>query len=226
MATDWIALQALAAAEFGRRVAAVTDWDAATPDSEWTTRDLVAHVIDEQRWIPRLLTGAGHDPADHDHDHANPADSSPTQHDETDHTDRRDQTDQRDQHDQHDDDLEPVGDDLVLAWDRFASAATEAWRRAPKDAPVHLETDVVTAGEYLAEQTSDITIHTWDLARATGTDDSLPDELVQAVWQHFEPQMESLASTGLYAAPVEVPDDAPLQVRLLAVTGRDARVAA
>lgn len=194
MATDWIALQALAAAEFGRRVAAVSDWDAATPDSEWTTRDLVSHVVDEQRWIPRLLTGADHDLADQDHG--------------------------------HDQDLDPIGDDLVRAWDHFATAATEAWRRAPQDALVHLETDVVTAGEYLAEQTSDITIHTWDLARATGTDDTLPDELVAAVWQHFEPQMESLASTGLYAAPVEVPDDAPLQVRLLAVTGRDARVAA
>ncbi|WIE62491.1 maleylpyruvate isomerase N-terminal domain-containing protein [Curtobacterium sp. MCLR17_032] len=49
MSTDWITLQTLAVAEFGRRVAAVTDWDAPTPDSEWTTRDLVAHVVDEQR---------------------------------------------------------------------------------------------------------------------------------------------------------------------------------
>lgn len=186
MATDWIALQALAAAEFGRRVVAVTDWDASTPDSEWTTRDLVAHVVDEQRWIPLLLTGCDHDQAKGD--------------------------------------LEPIGADLVQEWDRFASAATTAWTKAPSDTPVHLETDVVTAGEYLAEQTSDITIHTWDLARATGSDDRLPDELVEAVWQHFEPQIESLAATGLYAAPVEVGADAPLQVRLLAVTGRDARV--
>ncbi|MCJ1713115.1 TIGR03086 family metal-binding protein [Curtobacterium sp. VKM Ac-2922] len=190
MATDWIALQALAAAEFGRRVAAVTDWDAPTPDSEWTTRDLVTHVIDEQRWIPLLLTGCDYSQAK--------------------------------------DDLavEPIGDDLVAAWDRFAGAATASWHESAQDTPVHLETDVVTAGEYLAEQTSDITIHTWDLARATGSDDHLPDALVHAVWQHFEPQIESLAATGLYAAPVEVDDDAPLQVRLLAVTGRDARVSA
>lgn len=186
MATDWIALQALAAAEFGRRVAAVTAWDAATPDSEWTTRDLVTHVIDEQRWIPHLLTGCDHEQAKAD--------------------------------------LEPVGEDLVAEWQRFASAATEAWAKAPQDTPVHLATDVVPAGEYLAEQTSDITIHTWDLARATGSDETLPDELVRAVWHHFEPQIESLAETGLYAAPVEVGEDAPLQVRLLAVTGRDARV--
>ncbi|WP_144764339.1 TIGR03086 family metal-binding protein [Curtobacterium sp. 9128] len=186
MATDWVALQALAAAEFGRRVAAVSDWDAPTPDSEWTTRDLVAHVVDEQRWIPKLLTGCDYAQAEAD--------------------------------------LEPIGDDLPAAWERFASAATEAWHRAPQDTPVHLSTDVVSAGEYLAEQTSDITIHTWDLARATGSDEQLPEELVKAVWHHFEPQIESLAATGLYAAPVRVDEDAPLQVRLLAVTGRDARV--
>lgn len=186
MATDWIALQALAAAEFGRRVAAVTDWDAATPDSEWTTRDLVTHVVDEQRWIPLLLTGCDHAQAEAD--------------------------------------LEAIGDDLTVEWAKFAARATEAWRNAPADVPVHLSTDVVPAHEYLAEQTSDLTIHTWDLARATGSDETLPTELVEAVWHQFEPKIEDLAATGLYAPPVDVPDDAPLQVRLLAVTGRDARV--
>lgn len=64
---------------------------------------------------------------------------------------------------------------------------------------MHLSTDVVPAAQYLTEQTSDITIHTWDLARATGTEESLPDELVRAVWEYFEPQIEDLAATGLYA---------------------------
>ncbi|QCR42901.1 TIGR03086 family protein [Curtobacterium sp. SGAir0471] len=188
MATDWIRLQSLAVAEFGRRVAAVTDWDASTPDSEWTTRDLVTHVIDEQRWIPKLLTGCDYAQAEAD--------------------------------------LEPIGQDLASEWAKFATAATSAWQKAPADTSVHLSTDVVRADQYLTEQTSDITIHTWDLARATGTDEALPDELVRAVWEYFEPQIHDLAATGLYAAPVEVDDDAPLQVRLLAVTGRDARVKA
>jgi uncharacterized protein (TIGR03086 family) len=188
MATDWVELQASAAAEFGRRLQAVTDWDAPTPDSEWTTRDLVAHVVDEQRWIPLLLSGCEFEQAEAD--------------------------------------LEPIGDDLVAAWARFATAATEAWRTVEPDKSVHLSTDVVTAAEYLAEQTSDIAIHTWDLARATGSDEQLPNDLVQAVWEHFEPQIESLAATGLYDAPVRVADDAPLQTRLLAVTGRDVSVPA
>jgi uncharacterized protein (TIGR03086 family) len=186
MGTDWVSLQATAASEFGRRVAAVSDWDAPTPDTEWTTRDLVTHVIDEQRWIPLLLSGCEYEQAEAD--------------------------------------IEPIGDDLVAAWEKFATAATAAWRAASLTNDVHLATDVVSAAEYLAEQTSDITIHTWDLARATGTDERLPDELVEAVWSNFEPKIESLAATGLYAVPVDVAPDAPLQTRLLAVTGRDERI--
>jgi len=73
---------------------------------------------------------------------------------------------------------------------------------------------------------SDVTIHTWDLARAIGAPEELDPELVDAVWTVFEPQQETLALSGLYAAPVALPEDAPLQSRLLAVTGRDDRIAA
>ncbi|AOS63437.1 TIGR03086 family metal-binding protein [Actinoalloteichus hymeniacidonis] len=49
-----------AIAEFDRRVRAVPAdrWDAPTPCSEWTVRDLVAHLVVEQLWVPPLLSGA------------------------------------------------------------------------------------------------------------------------------------------------------------------------
>ncbi|MGK5636804.1 TIGR03086 family metal-binding protein [Streptomyces sp. URMC 126] len=45
---------------FGERVHAVRprQWDAPTPCSEWTVRDLVNHLTAEQLWVPRLLDGA------------------------------------------------------------------------------------------------------------------------------------------------------------------------
>ena len=183
MATDWIALQALAAAEFGRRVAAVTDWDAPTPDSEWTTRDLVTHVVDEQRWIPLLLTGCEYAQAEAD--------------------------------------LAPIGDDLAAAWAEHASRATAAWRDSPADVPVHLSTDVVPAHEYLAEQTSDITIHTWDLARSTGQDDRLDADRCREMFRGMEPMDEMLRQSGQYGARVAVPDDASWQDKLIGFIGRD-----
>jgi uncharacterized protein (TIGR03086 family) len=45
--------------EFDQRVALVgaDNWTAPTPCSEWDVRALVAHVVDEQRWAPYLLSG-------------------------------------------------------------------------------------------------------------------------------------------------------------------------
>lgn len=120
-------------------------------------------------------------------------------------------------------DLDPLGDDLLEEWRLYAFAAAVAWRETPPDKPVHLARDTVTAHDYLREQVSDVAIHAWDLARAIGADEALDAGLVEAVWSQFEPQQDTLAMTGLYAAPVPLPSDAPLQWRLLALTGRDPR---
>ena len=185
MTVDWITLQQRAHDEFASRVAAVTDWDAPTPDTDWTVRDLVRHVTREQQWVPMLLEG-GH-----------PAESDTV--------------------------IEPLGDDLLAEWRRWSSAATEAWRAADPDADVTLSTEVMAVREYLAEQVSDVTIHAWDLSRAIGVNEELDDDLVEAVWGVFEPQKDALEASGLFASPVPVGDDAPLRIRLLALTGRDAR---
>ena len=182
---DWLELQKRVHREFARRLAEVADWDAPTPDDEWSVRDLVSHVIEEQQWVPYLL--AGEDVA------------------------------------QAQKELEPLRDDLLEEWNLYSFAATAAWAETPADTLVHLSYDSVTMADYLREQVSDVAIHTWDLARAIGADENLDPEIVEAVWTVFEPQKDTLAASGLYAPPVPLPDDAPLQQRLLAVTGRDPR---
>jgi uncharacterized protein (TIGR03086 family) len=119
--------------------------------------------------------------------------------------------------------LDRLGDDLRAEWRLYSLAATAAWDEARPDALVSLSYDTVTVLDYLREQTSDVTIHAWDLARATGANETLEPALVEAVWTVFEPQKEALSASGLYALPVKLPDDAPLQSRLLAITGRDDR---
>lgn len=44
---------------FGERVAAVApdDWDRPSPCEDWAVRDLVAHVVEEERFGPPLLAG-------------------------------------------------------------------------------------------------------------------------------------------------------------------------
>jgi uncharacterized protein (TIGR03086 family) len=94
------------------------------------------------------------------------------------------------------------------------------------DALVNLSYDRVPASAYLREQASDVIVHTWDLARAVGADEELGDALVAAAWTVFEPQKDTLEASGLFNSPVPVDENAPLQSRLLALTGRDDRLAA
>src|SRR5699024_8870858 len=55
--TDWRALQSDAARRHAEALPAVTDWAASAPCGSWTARDVLAHVVDEQMWIPGLLAG-------------------------------------------------------------------------------------------------------------------------------------------------------------------------
>ena len=59
-----------------------------------------------------------------------------------------------------------------------------------------------------------------DIAKAIGIDSDLPDDLVQAVWEIVEPHADEWRQIGVFGPEVEVPDDAPLQDRLLGLTGR------
>jgi uncharacterized protein (TIGR03086 family) len=70
--------------------------------------------------------------------------------------------------------------------------------------------------------TGDVLLHTWDLARATGQDETLDDEMVHDMVLGMEPMADALAASGQYGPRVEVPGDADEQTRLLAISGRRA----
>lgn len=59
-----------------------------------------------------------------------------------------------------------------------------------------------------------------DLAKVIGVDSDLPAELVQALWDIVEPHAEEWRAIGVFGAKVDVPEDAPLQDRLLGLSGR------
>ena len=68
----------------------------------------------------------------------------------------------------------------------------------------------------------DWTVHAWDLARAIGADETLPEELVAHVWEGIEPLGPILAASGRFGdgASGAIGEQAPLQTRLLDATGR------
>lgn len=117
-----------------------------------------------------------------------------------------------------------VADDPVGAWTTHAAGVQHAL-----DDPDHDQRtfDNVHTGSMPVPQaidrfyTSDVFLHTWDLARATGQDDTLDEALCTAVFAGMEPMTEFLYASGQYGPRVAVPDGSDVQTRLLGLIGRD-----
>jgi uncharacterized protein (TIGR03086 family) len=68
--------------------------------------------------------------------------------------------------------------------------------------------------------TNDVFMHTWDLARATGQDETLDPQRCAALLDQMQPLDDLLRSSGQYGPKGDVPDDADAQTTLLAFIGR------
>jgi uncharacterized protein (TIGR03086 family) len=66
----------------------------------------------------------------------------------------------------------------------------------------------------------DVVVHTWDLARATGLDETLDADEVSRMLRGMEPIDDALRASGQYGPKIDVPADADEQTRLIAFTGR------
>ncbi len=67
----------------------------------------------------------------------------------------------------------------------------------------------------------DVLVHTWDLARATGQPETLDAGEVEALYaQMTKFPEEQMRSSGMFGPRVEVPEDADIQTKLLAYSGR------
>ncbi|WP_051969798.1 TIGR03086 family metal-binding protein [Kitasatospora azatica] len=116
-----------------------------------------------------------------------------------------------------------LGADPVAAWTSAATAARAAFTvPGAMDLTVHLSYGDRAALDYCAELTVDLTVHTWDLAHATGQDAHLAPELVEFALHEVTPYADQLAASGAFAPPVATPPQADPQTRLLGLLGRRA----
>lgn len=119
-----------------------------------------------------------------------------------------------------------VDDDPVAAW-RVHCDAVQALLDDPSTIGKVLSNPHV--GDVPLDQavsnfyTGDVFLHTWDLARATGQDETLDAERCARMLAGMEPMDEVLRASGQYGPKVEVPADADAQTRLIAFIGRDPR---
>jgi len=115
-----------------------------------------------------------------------------------------------------------VDDDPAGAWAAVRDS-TQAALDDPAVATAEMETPMGTATlESMMGRFGlpDLLIHTWDLARATGVDETLDQDEVARVYEAMLPMDEHLRGGTSFGAKVEVADDADVQTKLLAFTGR------
>ncbi|MGD9705432.1 MAG: TIGR03086 family metal-binding protein [Acidimicrobiia bacterium] len=107
-----------------------------------------------------------------------------------------------------------------------------AWARAKEALVSQLDTADLSAvipgpfGPMPAEQligrilATDLLVHTWDLARAVGGDESLPADIVEGAYSGLKPLDAMLRQSGVFGPKVDVEPGADLQTEFLAFVGR------
>ncbi|MBL8159218.1 TIGR03086 family protein [Candidatus Saccharibacteria bacterium] len=120
---------------------------------------------------------------------------------------------------QYDGDL--IAGRLQDNWQLTADRATVAVEAADLEGTAHLSYGTVTVRDYLEQIAADLLIHAWDLSTALGQPLQFENEVAQYVYDYTLPRQDDLKQSGLFAEAVQVPDDAELQTKLLALYGRD-----
>jgi uncharacterized protein (TIGR03086 family) len=182
------------AGDFLARIEAVPAdrWTSPSPCPGWTARQVVAHVINEQRRIlatlrrtePKRLYGVA----------VAEMGSQPAVDDQA---------------------------DLAAAWGEIGAGLVEAVDD-PACAKVQLPTPVgpMPFVEVVDALPEDVLIHTWDLARATGGDEQLDAEAVVHVFEKFRPLDEALRQPWAFGPRITPPPGADVQTEFLCFVGR------
>jgi len=103
--------------------------------------------------------------------------------------------------------------DLAAAWQ-----GQPAWEGMTRIAGMDIPGDV-TGSIALTE----VVLHGWDVARATGQDFRVDADVADAVLTHLESFAADGPVEGLFGPAVAVPDNAPAIDRALGLSGRDPR---
>ncbi len=114
--------------------------------------------------------------------------------------------------------LKPGWRDTVT---QHVRALGKAW-----DGPAVWEGTGNVPGSHLSNSTwgkialTEFVVHGWDIAAATGQPFDLPEQTLQACFEHVAVFVPNAPLPDLWGPPLEVPPDAALLDRILATTGR------
>ena len=106
---------------------------------------------------------------------------------------------------------ELIGDDPAAQYETARQATLDAYRD-----PAILEKAGMTLGIGFVDQL----VHGWDLAKATGQDTTMPEDLAAAAYSMIEGRMPPDQRHGFFKPEVPVGEDASAQEKLLGYGGR------
>lgn len=120
-------------------------------------------------------------------------------------------------------DLDLVDGDWTIALEAHLNRTAAAWSEAGAwegvtrmGGPMELPASLI-GGMVLGE----LVVHGWDLARATGQQLTLDDELLSYLYDEVARSAQQGRDMGIYGPEVAVPSTAPTLDRVLGLTGRD-----
>ena len=95
-------------------------------------------------------------------------------------------------------------------------------RPGAADMTVHHPAGDLPAALFLMLRLGDVLVHGWDVARGSGQPEHLDEEAAAALWEAAQPVLPLMVQRGIYGEGPSgtVPDDAPVQQRLLDAMGR------
>ena len=110
----------------------------------------------------------------------------------------------------------------IERFDETAAAQLAAFEaEGALDRIVHHPAGDMSGATFVGFRAGDLLLHGWDIARSIGGDETLPDELAQAIYAVYLPTAETARAFGIFAdTGTEVTDEAPIVQRLLVLTGR------
>jgi len=115
-----------------------------------------------------------------------------------------------------------AGEDAAAAWKTVTAAVRQALRDPGRATRIVSPRFGDMPFEDLVSRMvcSDTLVHTWDLARATGQDETLDAQKCTVMLEGMLPMDEMLRQSGQYGPRVDVPDDADPTTKLMAFVGR------
>ena len=113
--------------------------------------------------------------------------------------------------------------DLAARYRALAAALADTCRQPgvlEQMVPSPLGSGELLATMMLGIYTADTLIHTWDLARAVGTDAHLDQDLLQRTWDGMLPMEAALRRPEVFGPAIEIDHAASMQDRAMAWFGR------